>query len=234
MWSPSAQGDSLFYLTNFPKSNLQPCRTRKCRKLKSIIWHISFKKNDFTHNLLTAFDLVKWRNVYLCYYLSTFVTTSTKDGFFFLHVSFKQSLKGLKAFKVLHLRAKLLHHKKKKMWKRKRRKSAFKAQKRWKTKLSSPQATEICSLWINAKIKTYQCWDVPQLYCWSGYKNNHQLITVMPVQYVEHSQAEKLGIPHHVLLNGPQLSRSNENNFITGRSQELSCQIFVLPSNNFP
>lgn len=34
--------------------------------------------------------------------------------FFFLHVSFKQSLKGLKAFKVLHLRAKLLHHKKKK------------------------------------------------------------------------------------------------------------------------
>ena len=36
---------------------------------------------------------------------------------------------------------------------------------RWKTELSLPQGTAICSLWFNAKINANQCWDEPQ---WRG------------------------------------------------------------------
>lgn len=69
-----------------------------------------------------------------------------------------------------------------------------------------------------ANVETYaSIKSLPSVLLVFAYKNNHQLIIAMQMQYVEHSQAKNVAITHHALLNGPQLSMSNENNFITSR-----------------
>lgn len=147
-------------------------------------------------------------------------------------------LRVLKCFKVLHLRATQLHHKEKTCQKRKRRRSALTAQ-RWKTKLSLPQPTAISSLSFNAKLNTYQCWDVPQLqkhftFCTAGLKNIHPWMIVFPVQYIECSQPKNVATPHQALHNESQLNRSNGNNFIRSSGARgpaakcMRCQVTIF------